>query len=421
MNLLVIGSGAREHALAWKLSQSPRVRRIFVAPGNAGTASLGTNLAIDATDFPSLAAAVQANGVDLVVVGPEDPLAGGVVNDFEERGIPIFGPSREAAALESSKSFAKELILRHGIPCARGESFTSYEEARSYVKALAEPPVIKADGLAAGKGVTVAESTGEALAALENAMVKEVFGEAGRRVVVEERLSGQEASVFAFTDGKSVLATIPACDYKRARDGDQGPNTGGMGSYSPPEFMDDGMLKEVTDTILLPTVRAMAELGRPCKGVLYAGLMIAEGRPKVLEFNCRLGDPETQVILLRLETDLVDIIEATLHGTLDRQRLQWSDGASLGVVMASGGYPGGYQTGYPIAGLDQTDANAIVFHAGTRLQDGVPVTGGGRVLTLAALGRDMAQARERVYENLERVNFKNGHYRRDIGLRALQG
>ena len=279
--------------------------------------------------------------------------------------------------------------------------------------------MIKADGLAAGKGVTVAESTDQAVAALEDAMVEGVFGEAGRRVVVEERLIGREASVFAFTDGTTLLSTVPACDYKRVQDGDQGPNTGGMGSYSPPEFWDDSLQKKVTDTVLAPTIRAMAQEGRPYQGVLYAGLMIADGEPKVVEFNCRLGDPETQVILPRMETDLLDVIEAALNGTLARQRIQWSAGASLGVVMASGGYPGSYATGYPITGLERIDPDAIVFHAGTRLQGTAPVTAGGRVLTVVALGRDMAQARDRAYENLRRIDFQDVHYRTDIGLQAV--
>lgn len=421
LNLLIVGSGAREHVLAWKFSQSSRVDRIFTAPGNAGTATLGDTIAVDALDFEGLAAVVQSNRIDLVVVGPEDPLAAGIVDDFQGRGIPIFGPSKEAAVLESSKSFAKDLMRRHGIPCARGEKFTSFEDARKYVEGLAEPPVVKADGLTAGKGVVVAESTAQAVDALKNAMVSGTFGEAGRRVVIEERLVGLEASVFGFTDGKTVLATIPACDYKRALDGDIGPNTGGMGSYSPPEFLDDAMLQRITDTILVPTVRAMEAEGKPYKGVLYAGLIIVEGEPKVIEFNCRLGDPETQVILPRMKTDLLDIMQSSIDGTLHREALEWTPGACVGVVMASGGYPGSYKTGYPISGLDEIGPDALVFHAGTRSQDSVPMTAGGRVLTVTALGRDVAQARDRVYEKLERIEFRDAQYRRDIGLRAVAG
>ena len=420
LNVLVVGSGAREHAIAWKLAASPRVKRVLAAPGNAGTAALGQNLALDAGDFEGLAKAVEANGVDLVVVGPEGPLAAGIVDFFEKRSIPAFGPNRRAAEIEGSKTFAKDLMVKHRIPCAASETFDNFEQAKSYVLGLDRSPVIKADGLAAGKGVTVAETKEEAVQAVETAMVEGAFGDAGRMVLVEERLRGVEASVFAFTDGETVLTTIPACDYKRVCDGDSGPNTGGMGSYGPPEFLDEAMVRRVDETILTPTVLAMAKEGRPFKGVLYAGLMLDEGGPKVLEFNCRLGDPETQVILPRLKIDLLDVIEGVVNGRLARVELQWAQEACVGVVMASGGYPGSYRTGHPIGGLDKLDDGVMVFHAGTRREGSQVLTDGGRVLTVSALGSDLREARDRAYANVQRITFDGAHYRRDIARRAIE-
>ncbi|MEE9286238.1 MAG: phosphoribosylamine--glycine ligase [Dehalococcoidia bacterium] len=419
MKVLVVGSGAREHAIAWKLAQSHRVDAIYVAPGNAGTATLGSNLAIATEDFAGLTEAVKAHRIDLVVVGPEGPLAAGIVDEFQTRGVPVFGPYQRAAELEGSKAFAKELMRKCGVPCAEGETFDSFEAARAYIQRQPRPPVVKADGLAAGKGVTVPESQAEALAAVEAAMVKGVFGEAGRRVVLEERLAGVEASVFAFTDGKTVLTTVPACDYKRAQDGDQGPNTGGMGSYSPPEFFHPELVRQIDETVLKPTVRAMNREGRPYTGVLYAGLMVNEGSARVLEFNCRLGDPETQVILPRMKSDLLDVIEAAIAGRLAQVKIEWDPRPCVGVVMASGGYPGEYRKGYPIAGLGDVDPDVTVFHAGTRLVDGRVVTDGGRVLTVAALGNDLAEARARAYDNVQRIRFQDAHYRSDIALRAI--
>ena len=419
MNVLVVGSGAREHALAWKLAQSPRVDRVFAAPGNGGTAQVGQNLEVRSNDFSALARAANDNRTDLVVVGPEGPLAEGIVDYFEAQGIPVFGPSKAAATLEASKGFAKRLMLRHRIPCAASETFTDFEAAKSYVREMHQPPVIKADGLAAGKGVTVSQSTEEALQALEDAMVRGIFGEAGTQVVVEERLEGKEASVFAFTDGETVLSTVPACDYKRALDDDQGPNTGGMGSYSPPEFLDDEALAQIADTILTPTVQAMAREGRPYRGALYAGLMMTSAGPKVLEYNCRLGDPETQVILPRMKTDLLEVIEAVISGRLGSQALDWDPRPCVGVVMASGGYPGSYQTGHPIEGLVEAVEGVTVFHAGTDQRNGVAHTAGGRVLTVSAMGADISEARAKAYAGLERLSFKDAQYRRDIGLRAV--
>ena len=420
MRVLVVGSGAREHAIVWKLAQSDRVSHVYAAPGNAGTAATASNLAIDVEDFANLAEAVKEHRIDLIVVGPEAPLAGGIVDFFAPRGVPIFGPSREAAAIEASKTFAKDIMRRYGIPCAASETFDDFASAKAYVEGLGEPPVIKADGLAAGKGVTVPETFEEAVAALDRAMVEGFFGMAGKRMVIEERLRGIEASVFAFTDGETALTTIPACDYKRALDGDSGPNTGGMGSYSPPEFLNDQMVRRVNETIMTPAVRAMAREGKPFKGVLYAGLMVDGASAKVIEFNCRLGDPEAQVILPRLETDLLSIIEAVIEGRLDRTAIEWSPDATVGVVMASGGYPSSYGSGYPITGLDDVDPGVAVFHAGTRLEGGRPVTAGGRVLTVVARGRDLAEARDEAYVNVERVRFEGAHYRKDIALRAVE-
>ncbi|MBI3744456.1 MAG: phosphoribosylamine--glycine ligase [Chloroflexi bacterium] len=420
MKVLVIGSGAREHALAWKLSKSPRVKAVYAAPGNAGTALLGENLPVAGEDLRGLSDAVQAKHIDLVVVGPEGPLAAGAVDHFRKLGVPVFGPSQKAAQLESSKAFAKGIMRKYGIPCARGETFESFDAAKKFVEAAPKPPVVKADGLAAGKGVMVPATKQEAIAALQDAMVKGIFGPAGKRVVLEECLDGVEASVFAFSDGEHVMTTIPACDYKRVNDGDQGPNTVGMGSYSPPEFLSDDMIKRIHERVMVATVRAMASEGIPYTGVLYAGLMVSKDDFKVIEFNSRLGDPETQVILPRLESDLLDVIEAVIAGRLDRVSMKWTSQPCVGVVMASGGYPGNYVKGKPISGLDDVDDDVQVFHAGTKLQGGVPVTDGGRVLTVSAIGKDMRGAMAKAYDNVRRIRFEGAHYRKDIALRVVQ-
>ena len=420
LDVLIIGNGGREHALAWKLSQSPRAGSLFAAPGNAGTAELGTNLPIDAIDVPTLVAAAKEHAIDLAVVGPEAPLAAGAVDALTAAGVRAFGPTRRAAEIESSKAFARSVMEAAGVRCAEGRAFVDRDEAAAYVRALDEPPVVKADGLAAGKGVVVADSTEEALEAVDAMMVARAFGEAGSRVVIEERLPGVEASVFAFCDGEHVLMTIPACDYKRVFDGDAGPNTGGMGSYSPPEFLDAAAVEEVERTVIAPVVRQMAVMGRPYTGVLYAGLMLHEGKPSVLEFNCRLGDPETQVILPRLRTDLLDVIEASLDGRLDEITLEWDERPCVGVVMASGGYPSSYQPGRAINGLDQVDESAAVFYAGARREGAQVVTDGGRVLLVAALGDDIAEARDRAYHNVRRIDFEGAHYRTDIAARAVE-
>jgi phosphoribosylamine--glycine ligase len=417
---MVIGSGAREHALAWKIKQSPKVTELYAAPGNAGTASIARNLNIRPNDIEALAGAARDIGIDLTVVGPEAPLAAGIVDRFEQVGMSIFGPSKTAAQIESSKVFARKLMQKYGIPCPKGVSFSRYPEAKRYVESQSMPIVVKADGLAAGKGVTVADSREEALKALSDIMENKIFGPAGDNVIIEECLTGKEVSLLAFTDGKTVVPMIPACDYKRVFDNDRGPNTGGMGSYSPPGFFDAKLTREVTKTILQPAVNAMAHEGVPYKGVLYAGLMIAADGPKVLEFNARFGDPETQAILPRLQTDLVDILLTVVDNKLSKSAVQWNEDACVGVVMASGGYPGSYKTGFKITGLDKLNDEVMVFHAGTKLgEDSQVYTDGGRVLTVTATGKSMAEARAKVYRNLTRINFDGCHYRRDIAAREV--
>jgi len=417
LKILVVGNGAREHTLVWKLAQSRKVTEIYVAPGNAGTTQIARNLNISPTDIPGLAKIAREKKIDLVVVGPEAALAEGIVDHFQTIGIPIFGPTKQATQIEASKAFAKELMQKYGIPCARSVTFSDYSKAKEYVRQQKPPIVIKADGLAAGKGVIIAVSIPEALEALASFMEAKTLGVAGDRVVIEEYLSGKEMSTFVFTDGKTVIPMVPACDYKRVFDGDQGPNTGGMGSYSPPSFYNAGLAKTVQQTIMEPTVRAMTQEKVPYQGVLYGGLMITDEGLKVLEFNARFGDPETQVTLPRLKTDLIDIILAVVEGRLDQIKVEWSDDACVGVVMASGGYPGNYKTGLPISGLDSLDKDILVFHAGTKAGvNGQVLTNGGRVLTVVALGKTIAQAREKVYANIRQIHFEGGHYRRDIAL-----
>ena len=426
MNILIVGNGGREHALAWKLRQSPRTDELYVAPGNAGTATLARNLKIASSDIEGLAAAAKEHRIGLTVVGPEAPLAGGIIDRFNELGLPVFGPSRQAARLESSKIFAKELMSKYGIPCARGRAFSSASEAREYVNSVEPPVVVKADGLAAGKGVTVAQTREEAMKAVADALEARVFGPAGEKIVIEEYLSGREVSVFAFTDGETITPLVMACDYKRVNDGDMGPNTGGMGSYSPPEFIDAGTAQRICEEIMAPVVHAMTAEGVPYRGVLYGGLMITAQGPKVLEFNVRLGDPETQVILPRLETDLVDIMVAVVQGRLAEIDVRWSEEACVAVVMASGGYPGPYSQGFPITGLESLEKDVLVFQAGTSLAEPPEgnghaiVTAGGRILSVVGRGADLAQARASAYRNVDRVRFQGGHYRRDIAKIDLE-
>ena len=419
MRVMVIGNGAREHAIAWKLHSSPRVSEVFTAPGNAGTAQLGVNVDVQATDVEGLLAAAHAHNIALTVVGPETSLEAGVVDRFAAEGLRIVGPTQAAARIETSKSFAKRLMERNNIPTGRAEVFTSYGEAREYVSLAPSPVVVKADGLAAGKGVLVCQSREEALDALRAIMEERAFGDAGRQVLVEECLTGQEISVFTFTDGVHLSPLMAACDYKRIWDGDEGLNTGGMGSYSPPLSWNAELEARVMSEIMAPAVRALAAEGCPFKGILYGGLMLTADGPKVIEFNARLGDPETQVVLPRMETDLLDVLEAICDATVDRTPIVWSQNAAVGVVQASGGYPDAYTTGRPIAGLDDVDADVAVFHAGTSLDDdGGVVTAGGRVLTVTAMGETLEDARARAYDNAARISFEGVQYRRDIAALA---
>jgi len=420
MNILLVGGGGREHAIAWKMRQSPRVTDLFVAPGNAGTAAIAVNLPVKASDLEGIVRAARQHHIDLVVVGPEDPLALGLVDRLEAQGIAAFGPSQAAAEIEASKAFAKELCQRYAIPHARGASFTSCLDARNYLERWEGVPVVKASGLALGKGAFIRDTKEEALQVIDQLMAEGMLGDAGRTVVIEERLSGREVSVFAFTDGQAVVPMLPACDYKRVFDRDEGPNTGGMGSYCPPPWYDAALAENVRTAILEPTVRAMQAEGRPYRGVLYGGLMVTEDGPKALEFNCRFGDPETQVVLPLLKSDLAEILWAEANNRLHEVTVEWSDGACVGVVMASGGYPDQYQTGYPVVGLGSVE-DAIVFHAGTRLaDDGSVVTSGGRVLTVAAVGADLNEARMKAYRSVQRLHFTGCHYRKDIAAPSQQ-
>ena len=414
MKTLLVGNGAREHAIAWKLAQSPLVSELLIAPGNAGTAALGRNVPVGAEDVDGLLDLARREGVEFTVVGPEAPLAAGIVDRFQQAGALIFGPTAAAARIESSKSFAKQLMLRHGIPTARAEAFTDYGEALEYLAAAAAPIVVKADGLAAGKGVVVANTRDEARDALRRQMVEREFGDAGRRVLIEEYLEGGEISVFAFVDGEQVSELASACDYKRALDGDEGPNTGGMGAYSPPVAWNEDLEREVRERIMLPAARALASLGSPFRGILYGGLMLTSDGPKVVEFNCRLGDPEAQVVLPRLKTDLAAIMIDTVTGKIEGLSLEWDERPCVGVVLASGGYPGTYRTGREIRGLDDPGEDALVFHAGTRLEDDTVATDGGRVLTVCALGEDLAGARETAYGSVDKIGFDGAQFRRDV-------
>ncbi|SHJ38293.1 phosphoribosylamine--glycine ligase [Desulfofundulus thermosubterraneus] len=419
MKVLVVGGGGREHALVWKLKQSPRVKEIFCAPGNAGIASLARCVPIGAEDISGLVAFARQEKIDLTVVGPEGPLTMGIVDSFNEAGLAIFGPNARAAAIEGSKVLAKELMAKYGIPTARFATFSDAGEAVAYIRQLNAPCVVKADGLAAGKGVVVCRTVEEALEAVGDIMVKGVFGAAGSRVVVEEYLTGQEVSILAFTDGKTVIPMLPAQDHKQVYDGDQGPNTGGMGAYAPAPVCTPEVYQTALEKILIPTVRAMAAEGRPYRGVLYAGLMVTDEGAKVLEFNARFGDPEAQPVLMLLETDLVEIIEAVLSGRLAEKEIRWRPGAAVCVVLASAGYPGPYRKGYPISGLDRVPPDVMVFHAGTALEDGRVVTAGGRVLGVTAAAGTIAAAIEKAYAAVEQIHFEGMHYRRDIGRKAL--
>lgn len=415
MKFLVIGSGGREHAIVWKLSKSEKVKKIYSAPGNAGISQIAECVDISVENIEGLAEFAIKNNIDYTIVGPEVPLMLGIVDYFEEKGLKIFGPSRDAAIIEGSKNFTKNLLKKYNIPTADFKSFESYEEALKYIAEIKFPVVIKADGLAQGKGVVIAKNREEAKEALVEMMVDKIFGESGKVVVIEEYLEGPEASILAFTDGETVLPMVSAMDYKRVFDENKGPNTGGMGAISPNPYVDEKTMDIVYNQILKPTVEAMKSEGRKFKGVLYAGLMLTEKGPKVLEFNARFGDPETQVILPLLETDLVDIVEAVVSERLNEIKVKWSDKKAVCVVLTSGGYPFKYQTGYEIEGLDDLDG-VISFHAGTKYRCNKLVTSGGRVLGLTALGNTYEEAREKVYKEITKVNFEKLHYRKDIGL-----
>ncbi len=421
MNILVIGNGGREHALAWKLAQSPRVSKVFVAPGNAGTALEPglTNVAI--TGIPELVKFARDEQVMLTVVGPEAPLSQGVVNAFVAEGLKIFGPSKAAAQLESSKDFAKAFMARHGIPTAAYATFSDAAAAHDYVKKQGAPIVIKADGLAAGKGVVVAMSEAEAHDAIDMMLADNKLGAAGARVVIEEFLEGEEASFIVMVDGDNILPLATSQDHKRLLDADQGPNTGGMGAYSPAPVVTPEIHARAMREIIRPTVQGMAKDGIPYTGFLYAGLMIDKnGNPRTLEFNCRMGDPETQPIMLRLKSDLVDLVEHAVNGTLDQVEAQWDRRVALGVVLAAANYPDVPRKGDVITGLPQDLQDAHVFHAGTALEDGRPVTSGGRVLCVTALGESIRHAQARAYEVASGIHFDGCQMRRDIGYRAIQ-
>jgi phosphoribosylamine--glycine ligase len=420
MNILILGSGGREHALAWKLAASPLVERLFCAPGNAGIARECTLARLDPADHAAVTAFCREQGIDLVVIGPEAPLCAGIVDDLTALGIKAFGPTKAAAQLEGSKGFTKDLCKAHGIPTAAYARFAAPAPAKAYIRAIGAPAVIKADGLAAGKGVVVATTIAEAEAALDM-MFGGALGTAGAEVVVEELLQGEEASFFALCDGDTAIALASAQDHKRAFDGDRGPNTGGMGAYSPAPVMSAEMTRRVMDQIVLPTVRAMQARGAPYKGVLYAGVMITAEGPKLIEYNVRFGDPECQVLMLRLMSDLVPALLACCDGMLKSFDLRWWPDAALTVVMAAEGYPGSYAKGSPIEGLDEAAAveGVEIFHAGTRAKDGRILADGGRVLNVCALGKTVSEAQQRAYQAVDRIRWDGGFCRRDIGYRAV--
>ncbi|MCW8932987.1 MAG: phosphoribosylamine--glycine ligase [Gammaproteobacteria bacterium] len=427
MKILVIGNGGREHALAWKAAQSSQVDEVFVAPGNAGTnreANL-TNIDIGVTDISALIDFVKKNNIELTIVGPEAPLVEGVVDQFNAQGLKIFGPTQGAAQLEGSKAFTKDFLARHNIPTAAYQNFTEIEPAVAYVKQQGAPIVVKADGLAAGKGVIVAQTEEEAINAIEDMLAGNSFGEAGHRVVVEEFLTGEEASFIVMADGKNILSLATSQDHKARDNGDKGPNTGGMGAYSPAPVVTDEIAEKVMQTVIRPTIEGMAAEGNEYTGFLYAGLMISpDGDLKVLEYNCRFGDPETQPIMMRLQSDLVELCQAAIDHKLDTMTAQWDNRAAIGIVLAAGGYPASYESGHAIEGLELVDTEiSKVFHAGTQdgsgETEGQVVTSGGRVLCVVALGDSVTEAQKQVYQKVEKVHFKDAFYRTDIGYRAI--
>ncbi|MCK4469591.1 MAG: phosphoribosylamine--glycine ligase [Desulfobacterales bacterium] len=422
MKVLIIGSGGREHAFVWKIAQSPKVKKIYCAPGNAGIANMATCVPINVEDIDKLVLFAKDKKIDLTFVGPEGPLSAGIVDIFETEGLKIFGATKKATEIESSKSFAKNLMNKYRIPTAMGRTFTSYKKAETYLRKMGAPIVVKADGLAAGKGVIVCATVNKALNALKKIMIKKDFGDAGNKVVIEECLFGEEASFIAFTDGKTVLPLPSSQDHKPIYDNDKGPNTGGMGAYSPAPIVDKYISRKIMEDIMIPAVRAMETEDRPYKGVLYAGVMIDKDQIKVLEFNARFGDPETQPMLIRIKNDVIPIMEAVIKGRLDKCRLEIDDKASVCVVMASGGYPGSYKKGMPIAGLKQVGRmkDVVVFHAGTAAKDKTVVANGGRVLGVTALGDSVTNAISKAYRAVSKISWDNVYYRKDIGQKAVE-
>ncbi len=419
MRILIVGGGGREHAIAWKCAQSPLEPTLFVAPGNAGTAALGENVPIAATDIDSLVAWVQENAIDLTVVAQDDPLALGAVDALQASGQTAFGPTQAAAKLEWSKVWSKDFMQRHGLPTADFAIFTERDDAAAYLEQASFPIVLKPDGLTAGKGVFVCSTRDEARQALDTIMSDRAFGASGDSIVIEECLRGMEISVFTFADGADITPLVTACDYKRAYDGDAGPNTGGMGGYSPAPFVDPETLDYIHHEIMERTITLMAQAGHPYVGVLYGQLMLTNDGPRIVEFNVRLGDPEAQLILPRLQADLVAVFQAAVEGRLAELDVTWDPAATCGVVVASGGYPGAYTTGYPIAGLDALDEDVLLFHAGTDLVDHSVVTAGGRVLMTVGQAANVPAARARAYDNIRRVEFESAYFREDIAAREV--
>ena len=423
MRILVVGGGGREHALTWKIAQSPLVGEIWCAPGNAGMAAIAECVSIRSEDIEVLAAFAEEKGIDLTVVGPEAPLVAGIADLFQSRGLAVFGPNRESARMEGSKDFAKQLMLEAGVPTGKAETFTDYDAAEACIKNGSAPYVVKADGLAAGKGVIIAQDDRAAYEALKSCFLDRSFGAAGEKVLIEEFLEGQEVSILTFVDGEDILPMAPAQDYKRMGDGDSGPNTGGMGSYSPVPVLSAEDYRRSVEEILRPTARALAARGIRYKGILYAGIILTADGPKVLEYNVRFGDPETQAVIPRLESDIVEVMLAVVEGRLAGVDLEWKDDPCVTVVVASGGYPGDYQKGYLITGLDDAGSleGVTVFHAGTRRgEKGGVLSDGGRVLNVSALGRDFAAARATAYRAIEKITFQDMYYRGDIALRTLE-
>ena len=422
MKVLVIGGGGREHSLAWKIRQSPKVERIYCAPGNAGIEQIAKCVEIPSDDINELARFAKEEQIDLTVVGPELPLTLGIVDAFEEEGLRIFGPAKDAARLEGSKAFSKELMKQHGIPSAFFSTFTDAEDASRYIQEVGAPIVVKADGLCGGKGVIVCKTVEQALDAVNLIMINQAFGDAGNKIVVEECLQGEEASILVFTDGEHILPMPSSQDHKPVYDGDKGPNTGGMGAYSPAPVVTESLERQILEEIMKPTIKAMAQEGCPYRGVLYAGLMIEDEKAKVLEFNCRFGDPEAQPLLMRLKGDIVPVLEAIANGDLSGIELQWDPRATVCVVMAAKGYPKSYKKGMEISGLDKAAemADTVVFHAGTRHAKGKVFTDGGRVLGVTSAGDTIAEAIDLAYSAVEQIHWEGVHYRKDIGRKALE-